>query len=152
MVINRSESPFKFFSYEEKQRIIQAIRHAEKSTSGEIRVHLEKKAGKNPMDRAKKVFYKIGIHKTAMKNGVLIFVATADHQFVILGDQGVNKTVPDGFWDDIVKEMSALFRSGQFCQGICNAIESIGENLKQYFPYQSDDENELSDDLSIKEN
>lgn len=150
MTGERPANPAKFFSKEEKERIVKAIQEAEKETSGEIRLHLEKKAGKDIFRRALEVFHKIGMNKTAQKNGVLIYLATGERRFAILGDEGINKVVPENFWEDVVEEMKSYFQKGEFCQGICRGIHQIGEKLKAYFPYQSDDVNELSDDISIE--
>ncbi len=147
----RSSNPNKFFSKKEKEQIVEAIRQAEKETSGEIRLHLEKKAGKDVFQRALEVFFKIGMHKTAQRNGVLIYFATGERKFAIIGDEGINKVVPENFWQDVVELMREHFRQGKFCEGVCRAIERIGEKLKAFFPYQSDDVNELSDDISIGE-
>jgi uncharacterized membrane protein len=146
----RPSNPNKFFSKEEKQRIVEAIREAEKETSGEIRLHLEKKAGKDIFQRALEVFFKIGMDKTAQRNGVLIYFATGERKFAIIGDEGINRVVPENFWQDVVDLMTEHFRQGKFCEGVCQAIHLIGQKLKTYFPYQSDDVNELSDEISIE--
>jgi uncharacterized membrane protein len=151
MMKERSSDPAKFFDEKEKERILVSIREAEKATSGEIRLHLEKKSEKSVFDRAIEIFNKIGMNRTAQRNGVLIYLATADRQFVILGDKGINEIVPENFWNDVVAKMRSLFKSGKFCDGICEGIYLIGEKLKSHFPYQPDDINELSDDISISE-
>ncbi len=145
----RPTNPRHFFTEEEKEQIIQAIQEAEKETSGEIRLHVEEKAKKDVFQRALEVFHKIGMHKTAQRNGVLIYLATRDRKFAILGDEGINKVVPEDFWEDIVEEMRTHFKKDQFCEGICKAIEKVGHKLKSYFPYQQDDINELSDEISF---
>jgi uncharacterized membrane protein len=147
----KSADPAKFFDEEEKERILLAIRQAETETSGEIRLHLEKKSGKPVFDRAVEIFNKIGMNRTVQRNGVLIYLATADRQFVILGDEGINEIVPENFWNDVVTKMGSLFKSGKFCDGICEGIYLIGEKLKSHFPYQPDDINELSDDISVSD-
>ncbi len=145
----RSAVPDKFFDAEEKNRIILGIREAEKATSGEIRLHLEQKSGKPVFDRAVEVFNKIGMNRTVQRNGVLIYLVTGERQFVILGDKGINDIVPEDFWNDVAAKMSSLFKSGKFCEGVCEGILLIGEKLKSHFPYKSDDVNELPDDISI---
>jgi len=150
MNIKRSDNPEKFFSEEERKDIIAAIQSAEKQTSGEIRLHLEKKSKQDIFNRAVTVFNKIGMHQTAHRNGVLIYMATADRKFVILGDQGINKRVPENFWDDVAAMMSQAFKKGNFKEGICTGITAIGEKLKTLFPFEKGDINELEDDISIK--
>jgi uncharacterized membrane protein len=149
MDIQRANTPEKFFSEEEKQKIIEAIQAAEKKTSGEIRLHLEKNTKDEAFERAVKVFKKIGMGKTAQKNGVLIYLATSNRKFVILGDSGINNIVPDNFWGDVANLMSQYFKEGKFCEGICEGIKRVGDKLKTNFPYTSDDVNELSNDISI---
>jgi len=89
--------------------------------------------------------------KTEQRNGVLIYIATGDKQFAILGDKGINDVVPDNFWEDVVKEMQLQFQQDKFQEGICSGVSRIGEKLKSYFPHRSDDVNELSDEISIDE-
>ncbi len=148
----RSNNPNKFFTKEEKEKVVKAIQNAENKTSGEIRLHLEKSSKKDPFERALELFEKIDMHKTDQRNGVLIYLATGDRKFTILGDEGINNVVPENFWKDIVTEMSEHFKQGDFSEGICIGIKRIGEKLKAYFPYQTDDVNELSDDISISDN
>ncbi|MEJ2636793.1 MAG: TPM domain-containing protein [Calditrichia bacterium] len=149
MTEKRSANPQKFFGAEEKEKIVDSIREAEKETSGEIRLHLEEKAKKDVMQRAQEVFYKIGMSKTAGHNGVLIYMATADKQFAIIGDKGINELVPENFWQDVVDDMVSHFKKDEFVEGICHGIIRIGEKLKDYFPYQRDDVDELPDDISF---
>jgi len=137
-----------FFSKEEEQRIIKAIKEAENRTSGEIRVHLENHSQKNNFSRAKEVFEEIGMTKTELRNGVLFYLAVQDHHFSILGDKGLNEKVPSNFWEDIKENMQSLFRKGEFTEGMVQGITMAGKALKEYFPVQDDDENELPDQIS----
>jgi uncharacterized membrane protein len=148
MSTNRSNNPAKFFSDIEKKEIIEAIRNAEKQTSGEIRLHLERKSKGNIFDRAVRMFRKIGMQQTAKRNGVLIYLATTDHKFVILGDKGINDVVPENFWKDVAELMAQKFKTNKFSEGLCDGISLIGEKLKSHFPYLEDDVNELSDEIS----
>lgn len=144
----RSANPSKFFSDEEKKKILRKIQEAEKETSGEIRVHVEKKCSGDVFARALQVFRKLGMEKTAQRNGTLIYLATADRKFAVIGDEGINRIVPENFWEDVVRGMSQYFKKGEFSEGLCWGIERIGEKLKQYFPYKKGDINELSDEIS----
>lgn len=138
-----------FFTAEQQASIVSAIAEAEKNTSGEIRVHLENKCSADVLDRAAQVFAKLHMHKTKERNGVLFYLATEDHKFAILGDAGVNaKTGPD-FWDTIKAGMAEDFSKGNFTEGLVNGIIKAGEQLKVHFPYQSDDENELPNEISF---
>lgn len=140
------------FTKEEEQRIKQAIMNAELDTSGEIRVHIENTCNGDVMDRAAYVFEKLKMHKTKLRNGVLIYLAVKNRKFAIIGDKGINEVVPDNFWDDIKRNMLNSFRNNEFTNGIAEAIHMAGKQLKSHFPYQSDDKNELSDEISFGRN
>lgn len=142
--------PSKQFSVAEKEQMIQAIREAEKESSGEIRVHIENHCSKTVLDRAAQVFAELRMHKTALRNGVLIYVALTDRQLAIIGDVGINTKVADDFWESTKELMLEQFRQGKLCEGLCRGIREVGQQLKSYFPYQSDDVNELPDDISFK--
>ena len=140
------------FSQQERDQILAAIKEAELNTSGEIRVHIEKKCKKDVMDRAAAVFASLGMHKTELRNGVLFYVAFEDHKFAILGDGGINAAVPDGFWDGIKEKMLSSFKENKYAEGIAVGIKMAGEQLKSHFPYKEGDVNELSDDISFGDN
>ena len=140
------------FSKDEEQWIKQAIMNAELDTSGEIRVHIENTCNGDVMDRAAFVFEKLNMHKTKLRNGVLIYLAVKNRKFAIIGDKGINKVVPGNFWDDIKQRMLNHFRNGEFTKGITEAIRMAGNQLKDHFPYQSDDKNELSDEVAFGKN
>lgn len=143
-----TENIFDFFSSEDEAKIVAAIQSAETNTSGEIRVHLHEKIAKTLIKDAQKAFKKMGMHRTAARNGVLIFLVPLQKQFAILGDQGINDVVPENFWDTVKDKMQDQFRAGHFVDGVCAGIHETGEQLKSYFPYQSDDKNELPDEIS----
>ena len=141
-----------FFSTWEQNQIKTAIEKAELDTSGEIRVHVENLCKGDVLDKAAFVFKQLGMEKTGLRNGVLIYLAIKDRKFAIIGDMGINSVVPAGFWDNIKQEMSVSFQKNEFCTGLCNAVEAVGEHLKKYFPFKKDDVNELKDDLSFGKN
>lgn len=138
-----------FFSKQEQSQIVASIESAELNTSGEIRVHLENHCRGDVLDRAAYVFKQLGMEKTALRNGALIYIAIKDRKFAIIGDKGINAVAPEGFWNKIKEEMLLSFQKNEFCEGLCKAVASVGEHLKRYFPYQKDDVNELKDDISF---
>ncbi len=138
-----------FFTKDELNKIVGSIEQAELETSGEIRFHLESRCKGDVLKRAVQVFRNLHMHKTELHNGTLLYLATVDKKFAIVGDKGINEKVPDNFWEDVKDEMSEKFKNNEFVTGISNAVLKIGEKLKEFFPYQSDDINELSDDVSI---
>ena len=137
-----------FLSKEEEQEIISAIVTAEKNTSGEIRVHLEASADKDHYERALEVFHLLEMNATKDANGVLIYVAVNDKKFVIYGDKGINDVVPKDFWDNTKDVIQSHFKKGNFKQGLIDGILSSGQELKLHFPYQQDDVDELSNEIS----
>ena len=137
-----------FLTKEEEQEIIAAIRTAESNTSGEIRVHIEKSAKTDAFNRALEVFHLLKMDNTKEQNGVLIYVAVEDHKFVIYGDQGINNVVPKDFWNNTKDIMQTHFKAGDFKQGLIDGILNAGKELEAHFPWNHDDVNELSDDIS----
>jgi uncharacterized membrane protein len=137
-----------FLTPSQEQQIIEAIKSAEKNTSGEIRVHIENNTEKPPMERALEVFYLLKMDATNLKNGVLFYIATESKKFAILGDEGINTKVPENFWDTEKELMLSNFTQGKFAKGVELAILEVGKKLKEFFPYQSNDTNELSDEIS----
>lgn len=142
-------TPKNFFTDQQRKQIEDAIRTAEKNTSGEIRVHLESKCPDDVLDRCAYLFGKLGMHKTELRNGVLFYLATEDKKFAVIGDAGINSKVPGDFWDGIKEEMKAKFQAGDFVTGLSEGILRCGEQLKSHFPYQKDDVNELPDEISF---
>ena len=134
---------------EERKQIIAAIEEAERNTSGEIRVHLDNHCKGEVLDCATEVFGRMKMHETKLRNGVLFYLALKDHKFAILGDKGINEKVPEHFWEDIRDHMTGLFRAGKLAQGLQEGILMAGQQLKAHFPYQSNDRNELPDDISF---
>ncbi|WP_159523236.1 TPM domain-containing protein [Sunxiuqinia indica] len=138
-----------FFTEEEKKQITDAIKKAELNTSGEVRLHVEGKCPEDVLDRAAYWFGKLEMHKTELRNGVLFYLAVKDKKFAILGDAGLNAKVPDDFWEKIKAHMLSKFKEGLFSAGLAEGILMAGEQLKSHFPHQTDDVNELSDEISF---
>jgi uncharacterized membrane protein len=147
-----------FLTFEEELEIVAAIGKAEKNTSGEIRVHIEKGTSLEgelakqtsiaALDRAVEVFQLLNMENTAERNGVIIYVAVKNHQFAIYGDKGINEKVGADFWDCTKDVMANHFRQGNFKQGLIDGILNAGEQLKKHFPYQDNDSDELSNEIS----
>lgn len=138
-----------FFTEDQRDRIVRAIEEAEFNTSGEIRVHVEPKCNINVLDRAVYVFNKLRMYDTVKRNGVLIYLAYESRKFAIIGDEGIDRTVPEGFWDGIRHRMAEKFSQGDFVGGITGAISETGMQLKHYFPYTDNDINEQPDEISF---
>jgi len=137
-----------FLTKEEEAEVVEAIQMAEKNTSGEIRVHIEKETSIAPMERAVEVFHLLQMEHTKERNGVLIYVATQSKQFAICGDQGIHEKVTNSFWYATKEVMLSHFKNGNNKQALVDGILKAGEQLKNYFPFQEDDTDELSNELS----
>ena len=131
--------------------LVAAIRQAEITTSGEIRVHLEDTCPTpEPLDRAAQVFGELNMHKTAARNGVLFYLAWKSRQFAVIGDAAINSVVPDDFWETTKEAVLEQFRRENYVLGLERGIKMVGEQLQRYFPYHaSSDQNELDDAISF---
>lgn len=137
---------------EEKERIVKAIEAAERQTSGEIRLRVERLCAEDVLDRAAWWFKKLKMHKTFLRNGVLIYVAVDDRKSAIIGDVGIHGKLGDGYWARTLAAMTARFREGVLADGIVETIHEVGERLKEAFPYDAVyDQNELSDEISMED-
>jgi len=135
------------FNTEEQEQIANAIAEAEKATSGEIRIAIDKHCHGGAFEKAAAYFTELGMDKTSAHNGVLIYLAYEDHKFAIIGDSGINKVVPEDFWETTQVAMKAHFSSGNLAQGIIAGVSLAGEKLALYFPYQNGDVNELPNEI-----
>lgn len=135
------------FTKKEQELIANAIATAEKATSGEIRIAIDKHCHGSAFERATEYFAELGMDKTAQHNGVLIYLAHEDHKFAIIGDRGIDKVVPEDFWETTQVAMKAHFLSGNIAEGIIAGVSLAGEKLALFFPYQNGDVNELPNDI-----
>lgn len=140
--------PKDFFSPDQCNELEKLIADAESKTSGELRIHVERIC-EDPVARAKEVFAELKMHETEQKSGVLFYLAIESRRFSILGDEGINKLVPENFWDSIRDGMAEKFKEGHFVEGMKFAIEAAGEQLSRYFPINPSDRNELSNTISF---
>ena len=138
-----------FLSDQEQANVLAAISDAESQTSGEIRLHLESRCKGDVLDRAAVVFETLAMHKTALRNGVLFYLATEDRKFAILGDGGINAVVPDNFWNEVKNRVIDGLTTGKPAEGLASGIRLAGEQLSAHFPLEANDINELSNDISF---
>ncbi|MFO1462256.1 MAG: TPM domain-containing protein [bacterium] len=144
----RGEKPKDFFSPEEQQRLVQAIREAEGNTSGEIRIHVLRDCDGDLFEKGKQVFEKLGMTKTRERNGILFLLELKHRRFAILGDRGIHEKVPAEFWEEIRAALYEHFHQGRFVEGLCAGIARCGEKLKAFFPRRADDVNEVKDEIT----
>ena len=123
---------------------------AEKNTSGEIRVHVEKKCTGDPINHAIKVFNQLKMHETQDRNGILFYLALSSHAFALIGDEGIHMKVGQDFWDTTTDLVLSKLKSGKIVEGLSEGITHCGEQLKKFFPHKGpEDKNELSDEISF---
>jgi len=138
-----------FFSQEENERIVAAIRQAELATSGEIRVYIESHCRfVDPLDRAAELFFGLKMEKTEQRNGVLLYIALKDRQLAVFGDEGIHQKVGAAFWNREIGNMLHAFNAAHFAEGIVNIVTDVGNALREHFPYDAaTDRNELPDEI-----
>lgn len=137
-----------FLSAADEQEIVEAILKAEKNTSGEIRVHIESHTRLDHYERAREVFHLLKMDNTKEENGVLLYVAVNDKKFSICGDKGIDKAVPENFWEATKELIQSHFKEGNFKDGILEGVLKAGTELEKHFPWQHGDTNELSNEIS----
>ena len=138
-----------FFTPEERQLIVDAVRYAEQRTSGEIRVFVESRCKYvDAIDQAAEIFFGLQMNQTADRNAVLLYVAMRDHQLAIFADEGIYQKCGQEYWNDEIKIMIKNFDREDYAAGIRDCVADIGEALHQHFPYDNKtDKNELPDDI-----
>jgi uncharacterized membrane protein len=124
------------------------IAEAELTTSAEIRVHLEDECAESVLDHAAFIFEELHMHSTALRNGVLIYVAPGTKQMAVIGDVGIHQKVIVGFWDHVKDRMIYEFKKGDFESGIKDGIRVVGAELAKHFPREHNDQNELDNTIS----
>jgi uncharacterized membrane protein len=129
--------------------VSRAIAGEEARTSAEIRVHLDHHCSGEAMARAVAVFERLGMHRTAARHGVLIYVSVGDHKLAVLGDLGIHERVGQAYWERLVEAVLAHFRDERPRDGLLHAVGEVGAILARHFPRRPDDVNELSDQVSI---
>jgi uncharacterized membrane protein len=138
-----------FFTIEEQEMILSAIAAAEARTSGELRLHLENFCPGNEVQVATRIFTSLGMHKTAERNGVLIYIATISRKIAIVGDQGIHEKLGAAYWDRMVAELIKEFKSRHHAEALIACIKDLGEKLSTFFPVKEDDRNELTNEISF---
>ena len=138
-----------FFSRSDNELIVQAIRDAEKETSGEIRVFVESKCRYiDPLHKAKKIFFHLKMDKTRHRNGVLFYIAIKDRQLAIYADTAIHKAIGEQYWKDVVNHILEFFNKENYAVGIKECVLKIGDALRSHFPYDATvDKNDLPDGI-----
>ncbi|MFK8056999.1 MAG: TPM domain-containing protein [Saprospiraceae bacterium] len=140
--------PERIFTSAQEEEIVAAIRTFERRTSGEMRVHVEHRLRRPPVDEAIRVFEALRMQQTQARNGVLILLAPEQKSFSVFGDIGINEVTSDTFWEETCTAMQPFFAKGEYVQGLIKGIAIAGEALAEHFPWQEGDINELPDEIS----
>ena len=139
------------FTLEQANVIKSAIAEAEMMTSGEIRLFVDQSCkDDDAVKSARIIFHKLKMHKTKLRNGVLIYLAVSDRKFAIIGDKGIHEKVGDDFWLEVKELMLLHFKKNQLVEGLVAGIKKAGESLAQQFPRQGDDQNEISNEIVFR--
>ncbi len=144
----------RFLTPADLEALARAIAEAERHTSGEIRIHLERRLPPAPADdpvqaRARDVFHRLGLGRTRERNAVLIYLALEDRQLAVVGDQGVHARLGDAYWQRVRDLMVERLRQGRVREALVTAVETVGGALREHFPRRPDDQNELPDRVSL---
>jgi uncharacterized membrane protein len=138
-----------FLSEDDLASIARAVAQAEAGTSAEVRVHLDHACKDEALRRAIKVFERLGMHRTAARNGVLIYISVTDHKLAVIGDAGIHERVGAAYWQELADAVRERMRQQRPRDGLVHAIVEVGGALGRHFPRQPDDRNELSDEVSL---
>ena len=111
----------------------------------------QRRLGEAVRERAMRAFYEKGLYRTGHETGILIFISIFERKVWILGDRGINARIPPESWQQLVQVLATGIRDGHACEALCKVITSCGEELSRHFPRESDDINELQDEILIDE-
>ena len=137
-----------FLPAADRAQVRAAIAAAERTTSAELRVHLDEHCEDAELDRAAYLFTQLDMHRTALRNGVLLYVNVADRRVAVIGDAGIHDRVGQSFWNDVIELMRLRFMGGRYAEGVVAGVERIAEKLQEHFPRTAGDRNELTDEIS----
>jgi len=116
-----------FFTDEEKQSIVDAVRIAEQRTSGEVRVFVESHCRYvNAIDRAVEIFENLQMQRTELRNATLVYVAIRDRQLAVFGDEGIHQKVGNEYWANELMKMIHAFNRDNISEGIRQCVLNIG--------------------------
>jgi uncharacterized membrane protein len=139
----------RFLTAADLDAIAGAVTETERTTSGEIRVHLDAACPGDPLARAISVFERLRMHRTARRNGVLVYVAIEDRKLAVIGDTGVHARVPPDYWDGLARALATHFREGRPREGLLAVVGEVGRTLARHFPRDPGDRDELEDRVSL---
>ena len=145
---------YHFFDDDDFLRISNKISEIELITAGEVRVSIKEEKtfserNSNLQELAEKEFYRLNMHQTRDKTGILLYFLLGERKFHILADKGINEKVESNVWVKVSENIQNNFKNGYFSKGIVEGIENVGKLLSEHFPIKSDDTNELTNKVVI---
>jgi putative membrane protein len=94
---------------------------------------------------AEALFMAHGVHLTAERTGLLIYIAVVDRRVEVVADENINTRVDQNTWDDLAQTMVVAARDNRLADGLLNVIARAGELLALHFPVGTANPNELPD-------
>ena len=133
-------------------KIEAAIKASETAHAGEIRFAVEGGLDGAPLfkghsarQRAIDLFSQLRVWDTQHNTGVLIYLLLADRAVEIVADRGIHAKVDSQEWSKVCRQMEAAFKQSNFEGGVVAGVQAVTQHLKQHFPSDSHDRNELPD-------
>lgn len=137
-----------FFEEQFSLEVEKAIEEAELLTSAEFKLHIEEVCNEDVLDRAAFVFSELQLHKTQLRNAVLLYVSVNDRKVSILADAGAKAHLSEEVLSNCLSTLINDFKSSSYAAGIRSCFLTLADALKSSFPYQANDINEISNKVS----
>jgi len=132
---------------QEDEQIAAAIQDVEQATSGEIRVFISRHSPADAAHEAQRQFAVLGMDRTPLRNGLLLYFAPANRTFAIVADEAVRFRTGDRFGPDVTAAMMPAWEQGHTLEAILRAIDAAGSILARHFPRSRLDRNDLANQV-----
>lgn len=73
---------------------------------------------------ARAQFFAHGLHHTAERTGILLFVSEQEHYVEVLADTGINAHVAPGEWSQVIAQLTEALRANDVTRGFIAAVGS----------------------------
>lgn len=97
--------------------------------------------------RAVRAFYEKGLYRTRQHTGVLFFFSLLERKVWVLADSGVNSKIGQETLDALARSVSQAVRDGRACEGLLEAMGTVGVFLERHFPITPGDIDELPNEV-----
>ncbi|MEY2931640.1 MAG: hypothetical protein RL033_2389 [Pseudomonadota bacterium] len=95
--------------------------------------------------RAQQLFLQQGVTETQQRSGVLLFFSETERRMELIADRGIHERVGAEVWQALLTSVSSAIQGGHAADGVCAAVDAIGQALAKHFPAEPGDRNELPD-------